>query len=53
MKACLAANSALNPGGGRLQIYTSGDCGKFEAMAQQLGLKLTGPAIYKRVAQPL
>ncbi len=53
MKACFAANNAINPNGGRLQIYTSGDCGKFEAMAEQLGLKLTGPAAYKRVAQPL
>lgn len=53
MKACLAENNALNFDGGRLQIYTSGDCGKFEAMAVQLGLKLSGPAIYKKVAQPL
>ena len=53
MRVCLAANNALNPNGGKLQIYTSGDCGKFEAMAEQLGLKLTGPAIYKKVAQPL
>lgn len=53
MKACFAANNALNPGGGRLQIYTSGDCAKFEAMADQLGLKLTDPAVYKKVATPL
>ncbi len=53
MKACFAANNALNLSGGKLQIYTSGDCGKFEAMATQLGLKLTGPAIYQKVAQPL
>ena len=53
MKVCLAENNALNFNGGKLQIYTSGDCGKFEAMAIQLGLKLSGPAIYKKVAQPL
>lgn len=53
MKACFAENNALNPNGGKLQIYTSGDCGKFEAMAAKLGLKLSGPAIYKKVAQPL
>ncbi|MBE6957156.1 MAG: glutamate racemase [Ruminococcaceae bacterium] len=53
MKACFAGNNALNPGGGKLQLYTSGDCGKFEAMARQLGLKLSGPAIYKKVAHPL
>lgn len=50
---CLADHNALNANGGKLQIYTSGDCGKFEAMAAQLGLKLTGPAIYKKVAKPL
>ena len=53
LRACLAANNALNDKGGRLKVFTSGDCAKYEALAARLGMVLDGPATQLHVATPL
>ena len=53
LRACLAANHALNENGGSLKVFTSGDCAQYEALAAQLGMTLTGPATQIHVATPL
>lgn len=50
---CLARNGALNEAGGRLQVYTSGDCAQYEALAERLGIRISGKAQYLHVATPL
>lgn len=53
LRACLAAQGALNDRGGSLRVFTSGDCAKYESLAQRLGMVLTGPATQLHVATPL
>ncbi len=53
LRACLAANNAFNTKGGSLQVYTSGDCAAYEALAAELGLTLSGPVQHLCAAAPL
>jgi len=53
IQAYLAEHDGLNPDGGRLDMFTSGDCAQYESLAIRLGMKLSQSVQHLPAPTPL